>query len=205
LHPHSRNKGGNNMTFKPVQEIPYTASTGRKFVLHQFEDENARDGWPRLFWTYTYEADGLTYSPGLAWLTDRHLTREAVVERIEAQERIRLAEESVPQGGLDRATYETLCARHGAEVYSDDRIAQSAYALRYGEFALPEYSVETIVSKVLAAGRLVALEAQRKPTPSPAPSATRKRTPRRCLICGAYADMNASFGPACPEHYDDLS
>lgn len=191
------------MTFKLVQAIPYTASTGRKFVLQQLEDEHARDGWPRLFWTYTYEADGLTYSPGLGSLTDRHLTREAVVERIEAQERIRLAEESVPQGGLDRATYETLCARHGAEVYSDDRIRRSAYALRYGEFALPEYSVEAIVSKVLAAGRLVALEAQ--PAPAATRSSVRTQPQRRCLVCGAYADMNASFGPACPEHYDDLS
>ena len=40
---------------KPIQEIPYTASTGRKFVLQQLEDETAGDGWPRLFWTYTYE------------------------------------------------------------------------------------------------------------------------------------------------------
>ncbi len=193
------------MAFKLVQAVSYTASTGRTFLLQQLEDEHARDGWPRLFWTYTYEADGITYGPGLGSLTDRHLTREAVVERIEAQERIRLAEESVPQGGLDRATYETLCARHGAEVYSDDRIAQSAYALRYGEFTLPEYSADAIVSKVLALGRLYALEAQRKPTPAAAPSVARQRTPRRCLICGAYADMTASFGPACAEHYDELS
>ena len=88
------------MVFKLVQAVSYTASTGRTFVLQQLEDENARDGWPRFFWTYTYESDGITYGPGLGSLTDRHLTREAVVERLEAQERIRLAEESVPQGGL---------------------------------------------------------------------------------------------------------
>lgn len=198
------------MTFKPVQEIPYTASTGRKFVLHQFEDENARDGWPRLFWTYTYEHDGITYGPSLGWLTNRHRTQEAVIERIEAQERIRLAEASVaeaslPTGGLDRATYEALCAEYGAEVYSDDRIRKSAYALRYGEFTLPEYSADDIIARVLAAGRLAALEAQRKPTPAVVTSAARQRTRRRCLICGAYADMNASFGPACPDHYDELS
>lgn len=191
------------MAFKLVQAVSYTASTGRKFVLQQLEDAHARDGWPRLFWTYTYEADGITYSPGLAWLTDRHLTREAVVERIEAQERIRLAEESVPQGGLDRATYETLCAEYGAEVYSDDRIRRSAYALRYGEFALPEYSADAIVSKVLALGRLYALEAQ--PAPAATRSSVRTQPQRTCLVCGAYADMNASFGPACAEHYDDLS
>ena len=191
--------------FKLVQKNPYTASTGRTFVLLQLEDKNATGVWPRLFWTYTYEHEGIPYSPSLGWLTNRHRTQEAVVERIEAQERIRLAEESVPQGGLDRATYETLCAEYGAEMYSDDRIRQSAYALRYGEFTLPEYSADAIVSKVLAAGRLVALEAQRKPTPAAAPSVGRQRAPRRCLICGAYADMNASFGPACPEHYDDLS
>jgi len=198
------------MTFKPVQEIPYTASTGRKFVLHQFEDENARDGWPRLFWTYTYEHDGITYGPSLGWLTNRHRTQEAVIERIEAQERIRLAEASVaeaslPTGGLDRATYEALCAEYGAEVYSDDRIRKSAYALRYGEFTLPEYSADDIIARVLAAGRLAALEAERKPTPTAAPSVARQRTRRRCLICGAYADMSASFGPACAEHYDELS
>src|SRR5690606_9198626 len=101
----------NNMTVRPVQEIPYKASTGRKFVLQQFEDENARDGWPRLFWTYTYEHEGITYGPSFGWLTNRHRTKEAAVERIEAQERIRLAEasvaeESLPTGGLDRATYE---------------------------------------------------------------------------------------------------
>lgn len=198
------------MTFKPVQEIPYKASTGRTFVLKQFEDENATGVWPRLFWTYTYEHDGITYGPGLGSLTDRHLTREAAIERIEAQERIRLAEASVaeaslPTGGLDRATYEAFCAEYGAEVYSDDRIRKSAYALRYGEFTFPEYSADDIIARVLAAGRLVALEAERKPTPAVAPSAARQRTRRRCLICGAYADMTASFGPACAEHYDELS
>ncbi len=193
------------MTFKPVQEIPYTASTGRKFVLQQLEDETAGDGWPRLFWTYTYEHNGIIYGPSLGWLTNRHRTQEVVIERIEAQERIRRAEESVPTEGLDRTTYEALCAKHGAEAYSDDRIAQSAYALRYGEFTFPEYSADDIIARVLAAGRLVALEAERKPTPAVAPSAARQRTRRRCLICGAYADMTASFGPACAEHYDELS
>ena len=190
---------------KPIQEIPYKASTGRKFVLQQFEDENAREGWPLLFWTYTYEQDGIIYGPSIGWLTSRHPTREAVVERIEAQERIRLAEESVPQGGLDRTAYEALCAKHDVEAYSDDRIRKSAYALRYGQFTLPEYNVDDIITRILAAGRLVALEAQRKPAPASIPSTTQKRTQRRCLICGAYADMNASFGPACAEHYDDLS
>lgn len=193
------------MTFKPLQEIPYTASTGRQFVLQQLEDAGATGVWPRLFWTYTYEHEGIPYGTSLGWLTNRHRTREAVVERIEAQERIRLAEESVPMGGLDRDTYEALCARHSAEVYSDSQIRKSAYALRYGQFTLPEYSAGAIIARVLAAGRLVALEAQRKPTPAPAPSAARQRTQRRCLICGAYADMNASFGPACADHYDELS
>lgn len=191
------------MTFKLVQEIPYTASTGRTFVLQQLEDEHARDGWPRLFWTYTYEQDGIPYGPGLDWLTNRHPTREAVVERIESEEKIRLARDSIPRGGFDRATYEAICAEYGAEVYSDDRIRKSAYALRYGEFALPEYSVEAIVSKVLALGRLYALEAQ--PAPAATRPSVRTQPQRTCLVCGAYADMNASFGPACAEHYDDLS
>ena len=198
------------MTFKPVQTVSYTASTGRKFVLQQLEDENASGVWPRLFWTYTYEHEGTPYGPSLGCLTNRHRTQEAVIKRIEAQERVRLAEESVteaslPTGGLDRATYEALCAEHGTEVYSDDRIRKSAYALRYGEFTFPEYSADDIIARVLATGRLVALEAERKPTPAVAPSAARQRTRRRCLICGAYADMNASFGPACAEHYDELS
>ena len=193
------------MTFKPVQTVSYTASTGRKFVLQQLEDENASGVWPRLFWTYTYEHEGTPYGPSLGCLTNRHRTQEAVIKRIEAQERVRLAEESVPQGGLDRATYEALCAEYGAEVYSDDRIRKSAYALRYGEFTFPEYSADDIIARVLAAGRLVALEAELKPTPAVAPSAARQRTRRRCLICGAYADMTASFGPACAEHYDELS
>lgn len=191
------------MAFKLVQAVSYTASTGRTFVLQQLEDENAREGWPRLFWTYTYEHDGITYGPGLGSLTDRHRTQEAVIERIEAQERIRLASDSIPRGGFDRATYEAICAEYGAEVYSDDRIRKSAYALRYGEFTLPEYSVEAIVSKVLALGRLYALEAQ--PAPAATRSSVRTQSQRTCLVCGAYADMNASFGPACAEHYDDLS
>ena len=193
------------MTFKPVQTVSYTASTGRKFVLQQLEDENASGVWPRLFWTYVYEHEGTSYGPSISWLSNRHRTQEAAIKRIEAQERIRLAEESVPQEGLDRATYEALCAEYGAEVYSDDRIRKSAYALRYGEFTFPEYSADDIIARVLAAGRLVALEAERKPTPAVAPSAARQRTRRRCLICGAYADMTASFGPACAEHYDELS
>mgnify|MGYP001390786731 CR=1 FL=1 len=198
------------MAFKLVQKIPYTASTGRTFVLLQLEDKNATGVWPRLFWTYTYEHEGIPYSPSLGWLVNRHRTQEAVIERIEAQERIRLAEESVaeesaPQGGLDRATYEALCARHGAEVYSDSQIRKNAYALKYGEFTLPEYSANDIITRILAAGRLTSLEAQRKPTSAPDPYPTRKRTQRRCLICGAYADMSASFGPACAAHYDDLS
>ena len=28
---------------------------------------------------------------------------------------------------------------------------------------------------------------------------------RKCMICGNIAEMNASKGPACPEHYDQLS
>lgn len=27
----------------------------------------------------------------------------------------------------------------------------------------------------------------------------------RCMVCGGPADMNASRGPACQDHYDDLS
>jgi hypothetical protein len=27
----------------------------------------------------------------------------------------------------------------------------------------------------------------------------------RCVVCGGPADMNASRGPACQDHYDDLS
>jgi hypothetical protein len=196
------------MTLKPLQEIPYTASTGREFVLRQLEDVSATGIWPRLYWTYTYEHEGIPYGPSIGRLTNRHRTQEAVIERIEAQERIRLAEESVPRGGLDRATYETLCVRHRAGAYSDSQIRERAYGLRYGEFTLPEYSAGAIIARVLAAGRLVALEAQeaqRNPTAAPAPSATRTRTQRKCLICGAYADMNASLGPACADHYDELS
>lgn len=37
-----------------------------------------------------------------------------------------------------------------------------------------------------------------EPTPKP-------YTGRRCVVCGAPASMSASLGPACDEHYDDLS
>jgi len=33
----------------------------------------------------------------------------------------------------------------------------------------------------------------------------RRQTERRCAVCGAPAEMMASRGPACPDHYDALS
>lgn len=43
-----------------------------------------------------------------------------------------------------------------------------------------------------------------KPTP-PTPIVGATQSNRRCAICGAPAEMMASHGPACPEHYDELS
>lgn len=182
---------------KTLREVQYTATTGRQFMLKQVQDEHG------TFWSYTVDCDGVEYWPTISRLANRHRTQEAAINRIESEEKIRLASDSIPRGGFDRATYETICAEYGAEVYSDDRIRRSAYALRYGEFTLPEYSVEAIVSKVLARGRLYALEAQ--PAPVATRSSVRTQPQRTCLVCGAYADMNASFGPACAEHYDELS
>ena len=35
--------------------------------------------------------------------------------------------------------------------------------------------------------------------------AVSRRTRPACLVCGATAEMHASRGPACPDHYDELS
>lgn len=35
--------------------------------------------------------------------------------------------------------------------------------------------------------------------------ATAEALQRRCMVCGLPADMSASRGPTCQDHYDDLS
>ena len=57
-----------------------------------------------------------------------------------------------------------------------------------------------IVDEAMA--ELEAAEIMRRSTPKSTPSSYR---PRRCMRCGAAAMMSASLGPACPDHYDELS
>lgn len=52
---------------------------------------------------------------------------------------------------------------------------------------------------MIDAGELVA-EIRATTPPEPRPT-----TPRACRICGEYAPMNAALGPACYEHFDELS
>ena len=65
----------------------------------------------------------------------------------------------------------------------------------YGEFTLPEYSADAIIAWVLAAGRLVALEAQRKPTP---PGSLRNPAAyaAQVSLCGAYCRHVCQLRPS---------
>src|SRR5690606_8895284 len=83
------------------------------------------------------------------------------------------------------------------EQLRQDEAAALARGLVYsphaGIYTTPELAEQFAA---MAAARLAPIE--------PAPRQSRT-TARRCAVCGAPAELAASLGPACPEHYDELS
>jgi hypothetical protein len=121
-----------------ISEREYISRRGNRYLLMQEEDDRAREPFPRVYWTYRY-SNGMY--PGLGRLHNYHLTVEAAIERIEQQETIDAALAAVPKI-LGRTEYEALAVRYGFTPLRDDGLL---YIADWGEFALPECTVEQII------------------------------------------------------------
>jgi DNA-directed RNA polymerase subunit RPC12/RpoP len=109
---------------------------------------------------------------------------------------------------VTREAYEKACKIAGVEIYSDEQITgEISYALKYGEFNLPEYSAQTIIKFNLARLRMYVLEDEKKR----AQEKKQRQEPNfiACPNCGALTTknnlMSASLGVACPACYDEMS
>ncbi len=175
----------------------YVATTGREYSLELQPDH---DDAP--FWTYNYLTDdGLRYGPSTGFLCNRHATPELAIERIEQEERIRVATD-VP-ATLSRTEYERACERADLAPMSDREC--DSYGVHYGVYALPEYPVETIIRMDLANRRLRGIEAERAARPAP----PRPEPEMVRCACGHSCQRNlvisASRGTSCPDCYDRMS
>ncbi|MGE5591876.1 MAG: hypothetical protein ACM3ZA_14875 [Bacillota bacterium] len=171
----------------------YMAATGRSFTVLRAQ------AFGETFWTYRDERG---WGRDLSRASNRHATREAAIERLEQEERIGAATDVPDQ--LSRGAYEAACAAANQEPLDDGEINRMAYGLVYGEFALPEYEPEHIIRMKLARRRLAAMESEQRLPPAPVADEE-----IRCPSCGRPTRrpmlMSASFGPACPECYDETS
>lgn len=196
-----------------IREEPYTTRAGRRYVLVQYADPEAPDGLPREFWSWRDEKG---YGPSLGWLANRHATREAAIERLEAEDWIRFMLEGLPLE-LSRKEYESACERAGVTPWTDKEIMWAGYSLRYGEFALPEYTPQHIVTMELARRRLKELANRTSAGPTGAvrksrvlyPAGTTPADPAkgtgRCVVCGV-PDSYWNAGAAsyrCARHWDE--
>ena len=135
------------------------------------------------------------------------------------------------EGSLSRERYETLCADWTVTAHPDDDLG--GYGDKYGEYwgipydAMSDEAVAYLengktaaecrlagIEQMLRQQRWWAIEKERKAQVAAAPAApaVKPKAPRStricewtCVICGEPAEMAASLGMACPEHYDDLS
>lgn len=127
---------------------------------------------------------------------------DAAVDSVQRNDLIAAAEGDGSH--MVREKYESDCARLSAEVLSDLEIREKSYTLRYGEFSdIDGHSPGFIASMALARRRLLDIEA--RPRDGALVSCVEKKTSLRCRRCGEPADMYASLGPACANHYDNLS
>lgn len=115
--------------------------------------------------------------------------------------------------GIDRDEYERRCAAAGVEAWTDERVWEAGYTLRYfdqptinddptGRLPVAQWLHQRRANGI-EAERERAMRAQRAAAASTAAEQLR-RLPR-CLRCDQPGTMAASLGPACPDHYDDLS
>lgn len=187
---------------KILQRIPHTAASGRPYTLLLVEDKQPANGWPTVFWTFVNENG---YGPADSYRYNRFATQEDAIRRLEDEDRVRAAVEDVSDT-LARSEYEAACQRAGVQAMSDDKIRRMSYALEYFDCYLPEHSADDVIEMALARARWRALRAEMTAVESPAPARRRRRAPQlQCAICGTPTSLMASLGPACPEHYDELS
>lgn len=190
-----------------LTEVEYT-TTDAAVTLQQMEDADAPQDWPRTFWTWR-DSNGM--GPGISSLHDRHVTQDDAIRNFEDWERIRVVNEAIPASYDSRGDYEAACRDAGVEAMSDADIERSSYALKFGDFRLSECGADHIIGINIARARYYALEKAREVRAAKARAERTLASPRtvrkvrKCLICGQYADMNASLGPACADHYDELS
>ena len=157
-------------------------------------------------WTYRDERG---YGPSLGLASHQHATREAAIQRLEQEERIRAATDVPDQ--LSRGAYEAACAAAGQEPLGDEEIRRMAYGLVYGEFSLPEYTSERIIQMRLGRRRLAAIESELRTWPVVIDPITAAHPDEEisCPSCGRPTRrsmlMSASFGLVCPECYDEAS
>lgn len=154
--------------------------------------------WPLNRLGYTVE-NSTGQRPGHGY--QKMASREVVMQRLNDQARLDQLDEALPNEGLPRAAYETLCAELSVAAMSDAECDN--YGVIYGEFGLSEYPVKHIIQIKLARARRSAILAERAMQPKP----TRLAPVEVLADCGHYVSpallMNASIGTSCPECYDD--
>ena len=91
-------------------------------------------------------------------------TRDEAEERCKNEAKVSQAKSLVKSQCITRSEYEKLCKQYNVEQHSDGEIKKGSYGLKYGDFHLPEYSVEQIIENNFAYSRLKAIE-QEKSTP----------------------------------------
>ena len=151
--------------------------------------------------------------PACDWPT-RWPTREAAIDYAEKSASRRNAFE-IPHSPT-RTEYEAACERQGYAPLSDAEIAADTYAMEYGNYGMPHYSVEQAAPMIFAQARYRALKSAPKAESEAAPKAEAalETTPRAaaalttCPNCGTLVApkllMYASLGMACPNCYDDM-
>ena len=138
-----------------LERRPYTASTGRVFDLIRCADAQGEH------WIFEWdEPSGYRVSWRPHYDQDRLSTADMAIERIEAQERIRTATESLPET-LTREQYEAACQRAGLEPQTDEQILRQSYALTYFDMPLSQYTASEIIAAEIAKRRLRLLQTER--------------------------------------------
>jgi hypothetical protein len=109
---------------------------------------------------------------------------------------------------------ELIRQTQGGELVTDEELRACSYGILYADYSSAEadaiglrpgwFDVHRELRlrlKALQEADRAALRARAAARQVGAPA----KATRKCLRCGAPATMNASHGPACPDHYDELS
>ena len=175
---------------------PYVSQRGHEYTLELWNGI-PRDGRPTQFWSYSRNG----YGPSVGYHVNPHLTPDAVIARIEAEETVEAVLATIPNR-LTRAEYEALAAQYGFEPVANDR--ELSYVANWGEFHLPEYTEQQIIVAMIHRRRGLAYLTEQESRPA-APIET-----RACNKCGVETPvpqlMNASLmNGVCPDCYDSMS